>query len=115
MTDLDNLTAASLDADQIKAIQVLEKKLGVGIRLVAVAAKKELYAVEAKLAPNEWRRIDKVYPEIEGIKAYYLHKETAVEVKSWLKVFLNNNTLAPKPKKRPIRIRRVSPTETEPS
>jgi hypothetical protein len=38
--------------------------------------------------------------------------DAAREAKGWLKGFLINNTLHPKPKKRPIRIRQVVNTES---
>lgn len=115
MPGLDELNIATLNAEDIETIRALEKKLGPGIRLVAVETKDVLYALEAKMAPNEWQRVDTVYPEIKGIKAYYSRQETAKEAKGWLKGFLINNNLVPKPRKRPIRIRQVVNTEAEPS
>lgn len=115
MSGLDELRIATLSAEDIETIRTLEKKLGPDIRLVAVETKDVLYALEAKMAPNEWQRVDTVYPEIKGIKAYYSQKEAAKEAKGWLKGFLINNKLTPKPQKRPIRIRQVVNTEAEPS
>jgi hypothetical protein len=112
MSTLDDLTIACLNPEDLETIRALEKKLGPTIRLVAVQAKDVLYALEAKIAPNQWQRVDAVYPEIKDIKAYYSEHEAAKEVKGWLKGFLINNTLNPKPQKRPIRIRQVVNTES---
>jgi hypothetical protein len=111
MAGLDDLKIAELSPEDLETIRALEKKLGPSIRLVAVETKDVLYALEAKMAPNTWRRVDAVYPEIRDIKAYYADQDTAKEAKGWLKGFLINNTLNPKPKKRPIRIRQVVNTE----
>jgi hypothetical protein len=93
-------------------LRTLEKKLGPTIRLVAVETRDVLYALEAKMGPNQWQRVDEVYPVIRDIKAYYAEEDAAREAKGWLKGFLINNTLHPKPKKRPIRIRQVVNTES---
>ena len=111
MTGLDDLRIAVLSPEDLETIRDLERKLGANIRLVAVETKDVLYAMEAKMAPNQWQRVDTVYPEIKGIKAYYAEHDTAREAKGWLKGFLINNTLNPKPIKRPIRIRQVVDTE----
>ncbi len=113
MTGLDDLKIAILSPEDLETIRTLEKKLGPNVRLVAVETKDVLYALEAKMAPNQWQRVDAVYPEIKDIKAYYAEHDTAREVKGWLKGFLINNTLNPKPIKRPIRIRQVVNTETD--
>lgn len=111
MNRLDDLKIATLSREDLETIRELEKKLGPDVRLVAVEKKDVLYALEAKMAPNVWQRVDTVYPEIRNIKAYYSDEEVAREAKGWLKGFLINNTLAPKPQKRPIRIRQVVNTE----
>ena len=113
MTGLDDLKIATLNQEDLETIRSLEKKLGPNIRLVAVEKKDVIYALEAKLAPNVWQRVDEVYPEIQNIKAYYAEEDGAKEAKGWLKGFLINNKLVPKPKKRPIRIRPVVNTETK--
>ncbi|BBO81895.1 hypothetical protein [Desulfosarcina ovata] len=113
MTGLDDLKIAVLSEEDLATIRTLEKKLGPNIRLVAVESKSVLYALEAKMAPNEWQRVDTVYSEIKNIKAYYNELDTAKEAKGWLKGFLINNNLSPKPKKRPIRVREVVNTESE--
>jgi hypothetical protein len=112
MRVLEDLIIASLSPEDLETIQALEKKLGPTIRLVAVEARDVLYALEVKMAPNQWQRVDAIYPEIKEIKAFYADQEAAKEAKSWLKGFLINNTLNPKPRKRPIRIRQVVNTES---
>ena len=113
MTAMDDLTIAVLTPEDLETIRALERKLGPNIRLVAVETKDVLYALEAKMAPNLWQRVDTAYPEIQGIKAYYADHEAAREAKGWLKGFLISNNLAPKPVKRPIRIRQVVNTESQ--
>ena len=112
MAGLEDLTIATLSPEDIETIQRLEKKLGPDIRLVAVEAKDVIYALEAKMAPNEWQRVDEVYPQIKDFKAYYAAYENAKTAKGWLKDILNSNRFNPKPKKRPIRIRQVVNTES---
>ena len=112
MTGLEDLKIAALSTEDLETIRALERKLGPNIRLVAVETKDVLYALEAKMAPNQWQRVDTVYPQIKDIKAYYAELDTAKEIKGWLKGFLINNTLNPKPIKRPIRIRQVVNTES---
>ena len=111
MNGLDDLKIAKLSPEDLDTIRALERKLGPNIRLVAVETKCVLYALEAKLGPNRWQRIDTVYPQIKDIKAYYAQEALAKEAKGWLKGFLINNTLNPKPEKRPIRIRQIVNTE----
>ena len=115
MSGLNDLKIAALSPEDLETIRNLEQKLGPNIRLVAVETKDVLYALEAKMAPNEWQRVDSVYPEIKDIKAYYAEEEAAREAKGWLKGFLINNKLNPKPQKRPIRIRQVVNTEKLPA
>ncbi|BBO71976.1 hypothetical protein DSCA_59060 [Desulfosarcina alkanivorans] len=113
MTGLEDLKIATLSPEDLETIRILEKKLGPAVRLVAVETKDVLYALEAKMGPNQWQRVDEVYPMIRDIKAYYAEQEAAREAKGWLKGFLINNSLTPRPKKRPIRIRQVVNTESE--
>lgn len=108
---LDDLTVAVLSEEDLETIQRIEEKLGPDIRLVAVEAKDVLYVLEAKMAPNVWDRVDLVYPEIRGMKAYFTDVNLAKEAKGVLKGFLINNNLSPKPQKRPIRVRQVVNTE----
>ena len=97
-----------LSEDEVKAIKSLEKSLGDRFCLLAVEKTQELYVLEAKLAPNYWERVDKVYPEIEGLRAYYDSKEDAHLAKSSLKSLLAGK-LKGSLEKRPIRIRKVKP------
>ena len=113
MSCMDDLKIATLSPEDLAVIRKMEKKLGPTIRLVAVETRDVLYALEAKIAPNHWQRVDTVYPQISGIKAYYADGDAAREAKGWLKGFLTNNTLPPRPPKRPIRIRQVVNTEAD--
>ena len=113
MRRLEDLIIASLKHEDLEEIQRLEKKLGPSVCLVAVKKMETLYALEAKMAPSEWRRVDVVYPEIRDLKAFYHGYEMVKEAKGWLKSFLITKTLFPKPKKRPIRIRQVVDAELE--
>ena len=111
MADLDDVKIANLNAEDIKTIQALERKLGAGICLVAVEKKDVLYVLEAKLAPNQWQRVDKVYRDIQDLKAYFNNYESARETKTALKRFLIQQQKKRKLAKRPIRIRQVVNTE----
>ena len=113
MAGLDDLKIARLSAEDLETVRALERKLGPTIRLVAVESKDVIYALEAKMAPNEWQRVDTVYPEIKNIRAFFAEEESAKEAKGWLKGFLINNNLTPRPRKRPIRIRQVVNTEAQ--
>ena len=113
MTGLEDLKFAILSPEELDTIRRLEKKLGPAVRLVAVETKDVLYVLEAKMGPNQWQRVDAVYPVIKDINAYYGEEDAAREAKGWLKGFLLNNTLSPRPKKRPIRIRQVVNTESD--
>jgi len=113
MTGLDDLKIAVLSPAEVETIRNLEKKLGPTVRLVAVESQDVLYALEAKMSSNQWQRVDTVYPEIKDIQAFYNEYDDAKEAKGWLKGFLINNALNPKPQKRPIRIRQVVNTESE--
>lgn len=112
MTALEDLKIAALSPEDLETIQALERKFGSNIRLVAVETKDVHYALEAKMGPNQWQRVDMAYPEIKDLKAYYAEQDSAREAKGWLKGFLINNNLTPKPVKRPIRIRQVVNTES---
>jgi allophanate hydrolase subunit 1 len=63
-----------------------------------------LYVLEAKLAPNRWQRVDRVYPGISDLQAFYDRHADAHEAKAALKAFLNSKG-ARDITKRPIRIR----------
>ncbi|MBW1974683.1 MAG: hypothetical protein JRI45_03825 [Deltaproteobacteria bacterium] len=97
---------ASVSDEDLEAIKELERRLGNKFCLVAVEKESSFYVVEAKLGPNHWERVDKVYPEIKGLRAYYTSEDDAKLAKSSLK-----SLLAGKMKgsltKRPIRVRRI--------
>ncbi len=107
----DDVQFANLGPDEVATIKALEKKLGDDIRLVAVRSKAVLYVLEAKMAPNQWLRVDRAYPQIEKLKAYFNDYEAAKESKAALKRFLINNKLSLR--KRPIRIRQIVDTEAD--
>lgn len=111
MGSWDEVQFANLSPEEIATIKSLEKKLGDDISLVAVKSTAVLYVLEAKLAPNQWLRVDRVYPQIEQLKAYYSDYNHAKEAKAALKRFLINNKLSANIVKRPIRIRQVVDTE----
>lgn len=96
---------AELDEEDIKEIRALEKRLG-DICLVAVKKGGALYVLEAKMAPNVWQPVDRVYAGIENLKAYYSDEETAKLSKGALKSFLAAGKKEGFPK-RPIRIRKI--------
>lgn len=98
---------ADLPEEKIKNIRELESKLGDNICLVAMERAGAIYVLEAKLGPNLWERVDKVYPELESLKAYYVSQEDAHLTKSSLKKLLNGPAKQ-KFKKRPIRIRKIT-------
>jgi hypothetical protein len=85
-------------------IRDLEQTLGDRVCLLAVEKEDALYVLEAKMAPNRWKRIDRVYPEIENLKAFFQQHEDAHDAKAALKSFLNSGR-AKHLQKRPIRIR----------
>jgi hypothetical protein len=111
ISDSDDIKIALLGEKDINIIRDLEKKLGDNICLVAVEKKNVLYALEAKKGPNEWQRVDMVYPEIESLKAYYSDYEMAKANKAALKTFLIQNQSKLSEKKRPIRIRQIVNTD----
>lgn len=99
-----NVKVAQLSAAELQAIRDLEKSLGGKVCLLAVEKEGALYVLEAKLAPNRWKRIDRVYPEIEDLRAYFQRHDDAHDAKAALKAFLNSNR-GKRLQKRPIRIR----------
>jgi len=98
---------ADLNEEKLKNIQELEKDLGENICLVAIEKTGSLYVLEAKVAPNVWERVDKVYPELENLRAYYTLQEDAHLTKSSLKKLLNSQ-IKQKLKKWPIRMRKIA-------
>jgi len=107
MNHFDDINLARLSAEDIETIRALERKLGDNICLVAVERRDVLYAVEAKMGPNLWQRVDAVYPEIEGLKAFFPNADDAQAAKAALKNLLTGGKLRLKEKKRPIRVRQV--------
>lgn len=99
-----NVRVAQLSPAELQAIRDLEKSLGNKVCLVAVEKEGALYVLEAKLGPNQWERINRVYPEIPDLRAYFRRHEDAHDAKAALKSFLNSNK-AKHLRKRPIRIR----------
>lgn len=98
---------AEISQKHIEEIQALERKLGSGVCLVAVEKQAEMYAIEAKLEPNIWERVDLVYPQIDGLKAFYENRDDAHTAKAALKSLLNNKPTLKRVKK-PIRLRKIS-------
>lgn len=109
--DSDDIKIAQLSKADIAVIKTLEKKLGDNICLVAVEKKEVIYAVEAKLAPNQWQRVDHSYPEIEGLKAYFSNYDMAKDAKNALKSYLNSPQAKRMIKKHPLRIRQIVHTQ----
>jgi hypothetical protein len=107
MSQGDELEFADLTPEQMAIVAEAERKLPAEVRLVAVKRTGAMYVLEAKLAPNEWRRVDLVYPEIEDLKSFYRDGEACKAAKAVLKGFLISNRLKPQFIKRPIRIRVV--------
>lgn len=101
-----HVSIARLNDNEVRTIRELEVVLGNKFCLLAVDKIASLYVIEAKLGPNSWERVDKVYPEVEGLNAFYCSEEDAKLAKSSLK-----SLLAGKMKhsivKRPIRIRKI--------
>lgn len=111
MNQDDELVYADLTPEQMAVVAAAEKKLPADVRLVAVKRTSEMYILEAKLGPNEWLRVDQVYPEIEDLKSFFSDGERCKAAKAALKGFLISNKLKPQLKKRPIRIRVVRATD----
>lgn len=107
-----DLKIARLSQKDVQAIRTFEKTLDADVCLVAVERGEALYVLEAKMGPNKWQRVDSVYPEIEGIRAYYNDPDEARTSKSALKTFLLSGK-AGLLKKRPIRIRLSVPVAEE--
>ena len=107
----DDIKIAKLSQAEIAVIRELEEKLGDNICLVAVEKKTVIYALEAKLAPNRWQRVDHAYPEIQGLKAYFGDYEIAKAAKNALKNYLGNPKVRRLIKKHPIRIRQIAHTQ----
>jgi hypothetical protein len=96
---------ARLTEEALREIQALETRLG-GICLLAVERAMGMWAVEAKEGPNDWRPIHLAYPDLEGLKSYYLKQEDALLAKAAFKSLLAGRPDL-KGRKRPIRVRNV--------
>lgn len=97
---------AKLKPEEIEAIRKLEETFGNRFCLLAVEKLEGLYVLEAKVAPNVWERIDKVYPQLEGLKVYYTSEDDAKIAKASVKSLLSGK-LKGLVEKRPIRIRKL--------
>ena len=102
----NKLKMAQISSSELEEIKALEKKLG-DICLIAVEKSDAIFVLEAKIGPNEWKSVDKVYPEIERLRAFYGDEETAKLSKGALKSFLNASNDF-KGRKKPVRIRRIN-------
>ena len=99
-----NVKVAQLPPEDLEAIRKFEKTLSGNVCLLAVEKSQALYVLEAKLGPNKWQRVDRTYPEIRDIKAFFDRHQDAHDAKAALKAFLNSAG-ARQITKRPIRIR----------
>jgi hypothetical protein len=99
-----NVKVAQLPPEDLEAIRAFEKTLRGNVCLLAVEKSGALYVLEAKLAPNRWQRVDRAYPDIDDLKAFYDRHADAHEAKAALKAYLNSRA-ARNLTKRPIRIR----------
>ncbi len=99
-----NVKVAQLLPEDLEAIRNFEKTLKGDVCLLAVEKSEALYVLEAKLAPNRWQRVDRSYPEIDDLRAFFDSHQDAHDAKAALKAFLNS-TGARHLTKRPIRIR----------
>ncbi len=99
-----NVKVAQLHPEDLEAIRNFEKTLKGNICLLAVEKSEALYVLEAKLAPNRWQRVDRTYPQINDLAAFFDSHQDAHDAKAALKAYLNS-TGARHLTKRPIRIR----------
>ncbi len=99
-----NVKVAKLRPEDLEAIRNFEKTLKGDVCLLAVEKSEALYVLEAKLAPNRWRRVDLTYPEIADLRAFFDNHPDAHDAKAALKAYLNSSG-ARHLTKRPIRIR----------
>jgi len=101
-----NLEFAELDDMDVGSIRRLEQAIG-DVCLIAVKMADELFAIEAKAGPNDWVPVHRFYPEIEGLRSYLADEDQARASKAALKGLLQTNA-AFRPRKRPLRIRRIA-------
>lgn len=102
---VSHLKPATLTPEQREKLMALEDKLG--FCLFAVENVESLYVLEAKLAPNVWHKVTKVYPDIKDLKDFYLEREDAHNAKSRLKRILGTKPEY-RSRKKPIRNRKIS-------
>jgi len=100
-----NLEFADLKDTDVGSIRRLEEAIG-DVCLIAVKKAEEIFAIEAKAAPNDWVPVHRFYPEIEGLRSYLADEDQARAAKSALKGLLQTNASL-RPRKRPLRIRRI--------
>ncbi len=102
-----SMKIAQLGEKELEIIRTTEESLNGNICLLAVEKVERLYVLEAKVAPHVWERVDRVYAEIEGLRAYYCTEDDAKLAKASLKSLLQGrwkNRVA----KYPIRIRHLT-------
>jgi hypothetical protein len=109
---MPQLKIARLSPEDLEAIRAFEKTLEGNVCLVAVEPEEALYVLEAKMGPNDWRRVDRVYTEIGAAGAYFTDLDAARAAKSSLKGFLLSRK-AFGIVKRPLRIRLSVPMVDE--
>jgi hypothetical protein len=95
---------ADLTSGQIAQIKRLEADI-TNIRLLPVKSSDELFVIEAKVAPNNWKPVHQVYTEVKYLASYYAEESAAVMAKSALKSNLRHRKF--KQTKLPIRVRKV--------
>lgn len=99
-----HLKPACLTKEQLNKLSALENELG--FCLFAVEENESLYVLEAKLAPNVWKKVTEVYPAIKDLEAFYLEREAAHDAKSRLKRILGNKAKY-NVQKKPLRNRKI--------
>jgi len=96
---------ADIPYEHIEKIRDLEKELG-DVCLLAVKKAESIYVLEAKVSPNHWEFVHKVYPEIKALRSYYDNLENAKAAKVALKNLLKSKKY--ELVKRPIRLRKAT-------
>lgn len=72
---------------------------------IEIPMEENLYILEAKVGPNNWKEIVDIYPDM-GIESRYSSEKQALLTKSKLKSSLSTNWKG-KYKKHPIRVRKM--------
>nr|HID59714.1 hypothetical protein [Desulfobacterales bacterium] len=96
---------ADIPHEHVEKIKELEKELG-DVCLLAVKKAESIYVLEAKVSPNRWESVHKVYPKIETLRSYYDNLENAKAAKVALKNLLKSKKY--EFVKRPIRLRKLT-------